>query len=397
MTSFAVRRKAHLALGKKGEDFAADHLEQHGFTLFARNWRTNAGELDIVAWKDGSLHFVEVKTLHHKEGFRPAYNLSSTQRRRNFYAGKVYLKLMDSPGVTAHFDLFEIEYTARGRLYSCRCWNDYLPVLQLPSEDEAQSVIPEEPLPEKCSFWKKWWIKLNFLSCPVCGTGNGGGSGFFCSACRSQLKIFSGRRCPGCGGELDGILAMCSQCLAQGERPVWQGSVSVFEHIGLGRTLILNFKYNNFSELARPLGKMGAEAVLKAGFAPQIVTAVPMYRTRKFLRGYNQAELLGRYTAKYLQIPYCSALKRVKSTSRQASLGRTARLKNLKNAFTGMASEKIRGKRVLLVDDVFTTGSTLLAASKELQKAQPEAIYVLTMSRRKELFRKKNLKRQRKN
>ena len=70
-------------------------------------------------------------------------------------------------------------------------------------------------------------------------------------------------------------------------------------------------------------------------------------------------------------------------------MGRTARLKNLKKAFVCFSPEKVAGKRVLLIDDVFTTGSTLRAAAEQLRKAKPAALYVLTVSRRKALFEKK--------
>ena len=57
MKRFASLRKKHIALGRQGENFAADYLERNGFTILARNWRTEAGELDIVAWNGSELHF----------------------------------------------------------------------------------------------------------------------------------------------------------------------------------------------------------------------------------------------------------------------------------------------------------------------------------------------------
>ena len=72
MRSFAFLRKNRMALGRQGESFAAEYFERNGFTILARNWRTNAGELDIVARRQKDIYFVEVKTLHHKEGYTPA-------------------------------------------------------------------------------------------------------------------------------------------------------------------------------------------------------------------------------------------------------------------------------------------------------------------------------------
>lgn len=388
MKRFASLRKKHIALGRRGENFAADYLERNGFTILARNWRTEAGELDIVARKEHEIHFVEVKTLHHKEGFSPAGNLSFKQRRRNFSAGKVFLALLGSPFVTGIFDLIEIEYTQRGAFLSLKQWNDYLPSIVRQKKETENVNVPG--VPENNTWWGRFLRYLNFLPCPVCGTGNGGGTGLLCDSCKSKLKfIRRDRSCPGCGGNLDGVTALCSQCLANGNLPLWDRVFSVFEHSGSGRKLILDLKYNKRTELARPLGKMGADTLMQSGVIPDFVTAVPVHWQRRLLRGYNQAELIGRSTAKYLKVPFCNVLKRVKSGSRQATLGRTARLKNLKKAFVCFSPENVAGKRVLLIDDVFTTGSTLRAAAEQLRKAKPAALYVLTISRRKALFKKK--------
>ena len=386
MKSFAFLRKNRMALGRQGESFAADYLERNGFTILARNWRTNAGELDIVVRKEREIHFVEVKTLHHKEGFTPAGNLSFKQRRRNFFAGRVFLALLGSPHLTAHFDLIAIEYTPGGAFLSLELINDYLPTIVWHPKETEKVCITKEERPK--GWWARFLRYLNFLPCPLCGTGNGGGTGLFCDDCKSRLKLIDHKRsCPGCGGNLDGILALCTQCLESGKLPLWDKVFAIFEHTGIGRDIILGLKYKERSEFARPLGKMGADILAEAGIIPDFVTAVPAHWQRRLLRGYNQAELIGRNTAKYLGVPFRNVLKRVKGGSRQARLGRTARLKNLKKAFVCFAPEKVSGRRVLLIDDVFTTGATLRAAAEQLRKAGPAAVYVLSVSRRKALFK----------
>ena len=387
MKTFAFLRKNRMALGRQGESFAAEYFERNGFTILARNWRTNAGELDIVARKQKDIYFVEVKTLHHKEGYTPAGNLSLKQRRRNFFAGKVFLALLGDTALTAHFDLVEIEYTSNGKFLSFKRHQDYLPVISLPAKKEKLQTNTEETVP--LNGWQKFLRYLNFFPCPACGTGNGGGTGQLCPECIAQLKMIpSDRRCPGCGGTLDSAVALCSYCISSGSVPVWDGVCSVFEHSGLGRELILNFKYGGRSELARPLGRLGADAVLQSGICADTVLSIPAHWRRRLLRGYNQAELLGKCIAKYLDLPYCNALKRVKYSKRQVTLGRSSRLKNLKKAFVCIKPESIKNKRILLVDDVFTTGSTLTAAVEQLRKAHPAAVYILTISRRKALFKK---------
>ena len=132
---------------------------------------------------------------------------------------------------------------------------------------------------------------------------------------------------------------------------------------------------------------MGAQAVRQAGYEPECVMSVPLHWRHQVQRTYNQAALFGQFTGKYLGIPWCDCLKRIKGGRRQSSLGRSARLKNLNGAFVCTHPEQVTGKRILLVDDVFTTGATLTAVTKVLLKHKPAAIYVLTITRRKILFR----------
>ena len=396
MNSFAAVRRARQALGRRGESLAAAALRERGYEIWARNWRTRAGELDIVGWDGKELHFVEVKTLHRKAGFTPAGNLSPRQRRRNYNAAKVYLALMGNPGFTSRFDLVEIEYSPGGRLLDFRIDSDYLPELPPRGGRENRAPVAADDENASLPWWSRLWRKLNLLPCPVCGTGPGRGAGFICPACLAKLaSIKSARRCPGCGGELDGVLALCSRCVANQVKVLWQGNIALFEHRGLGRILIHKFKYGGCPELARPLGRLGADAVSEAGFVPDLVTAVPMHWTRRLLRSYNQAELFGGAVAGFLHLPFRALLARTRMVRRQATLRRTARLRNLRGAFRCTASGLVSGKRILLVDDVYTTGATMTAAARELVKSGAAAVYLLTISRRQVLCGKNVKKRTR--
>ena len=390
MISFRSSRRLHLALGRQGERWAAAYLQQKGHEILARNWRTEAGELDIVSWDGKALHFVEVKSLRRKAGFTPMGNLSPRQRRRNFYAGKVYWKSLNNGSLPAHYDLLAVEYSQKRKFLSCRVLADYLPMLEpLPAAPFPEAEEPTEERPK--SFWQRLWACWSFFTCPLCLKSMVISPGDLCPDCLKNLRFLpppDARSCPGCGGPLDGVLAFCSHCMSLEKIPLWQGIVSVFEHSGQGRQMILDFKFGGQSELARPLGKMGAQAVRKAGFEVDCVVSVPLHFWRKIKRSYDQAALFGEFTGKYLNIPYVNCLKRIKYGAPQSTLGRSKRLKNLKNAFVCTHPEKIAGKRILLVDDVFTTGSTLSAAAATLIKCKPQAVYVLTISRRPALFKK---------
>lgn len=121
-------RAAHLVLGRAGERAAARYLEQNFCRVLARNCRTDAGELDLVALDGGVLLFVEVKTLREKPGFSPSGNLSLEQRRRNRRAAKIYRAMLERAPERTRFDLVEVVFRGR-RIAELRRHRDYLPPL----------------------------------------------------------------------------------------------------------------------------------------------------------------------------------------------------------------------------------------------------------------------------
>ncbi len=97
-----------------------------------------------------------------------------------------------------------------------------------------------------------------------------------------------------------------------------------------------------------------------------VVTAVPMYRSKRRRRGYNQAELLAREVAKGLCMEYRPLLVKAKNNQIQHSLGMEERAKNVQGVYQAVNREEIEGKRILLVDDIFTTGATMGECAKTL-------------------------------
>ena len=109
---------------------------------------------------------------------------------------------------------------------------------------------------------------------------------------------------------------------------------------------------------------------------------VPLHGSRLRSRRFNQAELIARSLSIELEIPLVKALKRVLPTNRQATLSRKERLQNLRNAFQlRIPVEKIADRNLILIDDVFTTGSTAQECARVLQKANPKTIAVFTIVR----------------
>jgi ComF family protein len=147
---------------------------------------------------------------------------------------------------------------------------------------------------------------------------------------------------------------------------------------GTLRKLIHLFKYSGVRRLAQPLAALLADA-LPRDRQFDLVTAVPLHWRRRWQRGYNQAELLGRAIARARGIPSAKVLRRATATRAQAGLSNAQRRENVAGAFR--AQRRVAGLRVLIVDDVMTTGATLGACARALKKAGAKSVSVLSLAR----------------
>jgi competence protein ComFC len=146
------------------------------------------------------------------------------------------------------------------------------------------------------------------------------------------------------------------------------------------RELIHLFKYGGVKTLAGPLSQLLLQ-LLPLGERFDMVMAMPMHWRKRWLRGFNQADLLAKPVAKRIGVPLCHNLRRNRYTPAQASLSEAQRRQNPLHTFAVRKSEQIRGKRVLLIDDVFTTGATVRAAAAALKAAGAAHVSVLTLAR----------------
>ncbi len=153
---------------------------------------------------------------------------------------------------------------------------------------------------------------------------------------------------------------------------------------GVLRQLIHLYKYGCVRTLSRPLADMLARALPRDERFDAVV-AVPLHWRRRWSRGFNQSALLARSVAARSGIPYLQALERTRSTAVQAGLSNTMRRKNVSAAFRvrrmGGFAGKLAGNRILLIDDVMTTGATAAACARALKRAGAERVALLTVAR----------------
>jgi len=145
--------------------------------------------------------------------------------------------------------------------------------------------------------------------------------------------------------------------------------------------LIHLYKYGRVQTLAKPLGDLLA-AALPREQRFDAVTAVPLHWRRQWQRGFNQSELLARLMAARYGIPVVRALRRVRATPTQAGLSNTRRRQNVDTAFAcRRGAQALAGKRILLIDDVLTTGSTAASCARVLKGAGAARVALLAVAR----------------
>ncbi|MGX5736052.1 ComF family protein [Bosea thiooxidans] len=166
--------------------------------------------------------------------------------------------------------------------------------------------------------------------------------------------------------------------------PVFARARAVCRFDGVARELVHRLKYGDRTELALTLGRMMAQAGRELLPDADLVVPVPLHRTRLWSRRFNQAAALAVVIARQARLSFApAALSRVKRTRQQVGLTRPQRAENLQGAFRVPDAMRptIDGRRILLVDDVLTTGSTVNAAARALLRAGARDVDVLTFAR----------------
>ena len=207
--------------------------------------------------------------------------------------------------------------------------------------------------------------------------------GQLCAECWRALDFIEGPQCAACGlpFEFDlGSGAVCGACARA--RPAYAGARAVLRYDEHSRDLILGFKHADRTELAPTLAGWMARAGAALIEEADIVAPVPLHRLRLLRRRYNQAALLANAIADVGAVAALpDLLVRRRATPSQAGLSPAGRVANVRGAFGVNRARRARGQRVLLIDDVMTTGTTVASCARALLRARVAEVKVLTLAR----------------
>lgn len=200
-----------------------------------------------------------------------------------------------------------------------------------------------------------------------------------CEPCLKSLPYIMGRVCLHCSDPLVSNGDYCKRC--KGKKFYYDRAISPFVYDGEVAKLIHGLKYNNKRYLAEPLSVFMADKLKSEKFYFDMIVPVPLCAKRYKERGYNQSLLLANELSKQTGIvANGDVLIRIKETPTQTSLDFMERQSNLLGAFKVVNKKAVKGKSILLVDDVFTTGATVTECARMLKDAGASTVYVLTVA-----------------
>lgn len=200
-------------------------------------------------------------------------------------------------------------------------------------------------------------------------------------------------RCPYCRKPIDYRDAACEECLHNYFGKVYKRKVNISENVsttniavaaydGQVREAICAYKFHGKKDYAYRFAILMAE-IFKENYGKNnydFITSVPLSKDRLKERGYNQAELMAREIAEEVNLPYREVLKKVKNNKTQHSLSMEDRQENVKNVYGILEKSIVKGARILICDDIITTGSTLAECTKELLKSGAKTVDLITFA-----------------
>lgn len=207
----------------------------------------------------------------------------------------------------------------------------------------------------------------------------------FCAHCWNKMHFIKEPRCSICSYQFEDIYILENQtCLnCKKSRPKYDFNRCLLKYDESSKKLIHNLKYYDKTIISKPLTRMLASKYYDEIKDSDMIIPVPMHKYKRIFRLYNHAQILASDIGNYLNKKVVSdILLKIKNTKPQSSLTRNARIKNLSGAFYITRPEYIKNKKILLVDDVVTTGITASLCAGKLKKAGAKSVVLLSIARR---------------
>ena len=220
--------------------------------------------------------------------------------------------------------------------------------------------------------------------CANCGADTVRGE-HVCEACADKARRIEAPFCRRCSEPFEGAIDGEFECANCGDRELhFDCAVAPYLSRGVVREFIHRFKYDRERFLRQPLAAWLADALTDARLQSPPIDAlvpVPLHPTRFRERGFNQAALLAELLSARAGVPVLECLQRTRYTTTQTRLDRHERMENLRNAFRVRHIAAVQSRHLLLVDDVFTTGSTVDECARVLRLAGAASVRVVTVAR----------------
>lgn len=214
--------------------------------------------------------------------------------------------------------------------------------------------------------------------CLVCGCEIKGEDLSMCNNCVSKLTRITGKVCVKCGMPIYSDANFCEQC--KNSVFNFEKAFSPFAFDGVIKNLIHQLKYDKKKYVAKSMSKLLFLYFESLKLNIDIVIPVPLYLSREFARGFNQSyELCCEFTKQGYKVSNDCVVK-FKNTKTQTDLNYNGRKENVKGVFKVLSKSDVKGKQILLIDDVYTTGSTLNEIAGVLRKSGADKIYCLTLA-----------------
>ncbi len=212
--------------------------------------------------------------------------------------------------------------------------------------------------------------------CVNCGVNTGYEDAFICNGCMNKIE-YPENKCRVCSGKT--YEEGCTIC--SGRKFYIEKNIIISNYSGVMKEILHNYKFNKKRRLYKVLSGLAFREISELKDCIDIVSAVPINRKKRWGRGYNQSELLARDIARKINKKYRTLLKEKYNFKTQKKLGYRDRFLNILGRYKAVNTRILKGKRLLIIDDVITTGATINECARVLLSSGALKVYSLTMAR----------------